>query len=202
MKLKPLALSYYFFISSTFNPAVAEASFNNICKIDNSMKIHLIYKRIPNRILERHDEVVADLGSVIVAKSEFKGMLTPLKVNGVEVIKNGYNMLYFAFIGKNYDVLKVYDEKRNFKGLYIDVLAYTKREGNTLEMLDLFLDIFVFPDGDAFLIDEDELEMALNYGLIDRETFDFAYSVADEIFEKLKRGEFPPAIVWEYEWRD
>lgn len=165
-------------------------------------KIHLIYKRIPNRVLEREDEVIADLGDVIVAKSQFSGMLAPLFVNGVKVIDNGYCMLYFAFIGKNYDILKVYDEKGNFKGLYIDVLAYTKRYGDALEMLDLFLDIFVFPSGEAFLLDEDELEMALNYGLIDRGTLDFAYSVAGEILEKLKRGEFPPEIVWKYDWRD
>jgi len=161
-------------------------------------KIHLIYRRIPNRVLERDDEVIADLGSIIIAKSHFSGMLAPLRVNGVRVIDNGYGMLYFAFIGENYDILKVYDEEGDFKGLYIDVLAYTKREGNTLEMLDLFLDIFVFPDGEAFLLDEDELEMALNYGLIDRETFDFAYSVARDILEKLKRNEFPPEIVWRY----
>ncbi len=162
------------------------------------MKIHLIYRRLPNRILERDDEVVADLGDVIVAKSRFEGMLAPLRVNGVEVINNGYNMLYFAFVGENYDVLKLYDEKGNFKGLYIDVLAYTRREGNTLEMLDLFLDIFVFPGGEAFLLDEEELEMALNYGVIDKETFEFAYRVAREILEKIKRNEFPPDIVWEY----
>ncbi|NJE55619.1 DUF402 domain-containing protein [Thermococcus sp. 21S9] len=162
------------------------------------MKIHLIYRRIPNRVLERDDEVVADLGDVIVAKAKFEGMLAPLRVNGVEVIRNGYTMLYFAFVGKNYDILKVYDERGNFRGLYVDVLAYTKREGNTLEMLDLFLDVFIFPDGKAFLLDEDELEMALNYGLIDRETYDFAYSVAREILEKAGRGEFPPEIVWKY----
>ncbi len=166
------------------------------------MKIHLVYRRIPNRILERDDEVVADLGDVIVAKAKFEGMLAPLRVNGVEVIRNGYAMLYFAFVGENYDILKVYDEKGNFKGLYVDVLAYTRREGNTLDMLDLFLDIFVFPDGRAFLLDEDELEMALNYGLIDRKTFEFAYRVAGEILEKIKRKEFPPEIVWEYEWGD
>ncbi|WP_048148645.1 DUF402 domain-containing protein [Palaeococcus ferrophilus] len=164
-------------------------------------KIHLTYRRIPNRVLEREDEVIADLGEVVVAKSRFSGMLAPLKVNGVEVIRNGYGMLYFAFIGENYDILKVYDEEGNFKGLYIDVLAYTKRDGDSLEMLDLFLDIFVFPNGEAFLLDEDELEMALNYGLIDRETFDFAYSVAREVLEKLKRKDFPPEIVWEYDWR-
>ena len=65
-------------------------------------------------------------------------------------------------------------------------------------MLDLFLDIFIFPDGRAFLLDEDELEMALDYGLVDRETFDFAYRVAREIMEDIGRGKFPPEIVWKY----
>ncbi|RLF81003.1 hypothetical protein DRN44_06415 [Thermococci archaeon] len=161
-------------------------------------KIHLIYKRLPNRILEREDEVIADLGDVIVAKSKFRGVLVPLFVNGVRVIENGYTMVYFAFVGENYDVLKVYDMEGNFKGLYIDILAYTKREKNTLEMLDLFLDIFIFPNGETFLLDEDELEMALNYGIIDKETFDFTYSKAREIMEKFKEGAFPPDVVWKY----
>ncbi len=69
-------------------------------------------------------------------------------------------------------------------------------------MLDLFLDIFIFPSGKAFLLDEEELEMVLNYGVIDRKTFDFAYRVAREILEKIKRDEFPPDIMWEYDWRD
>ncbi|WP_297481115.1 DUF402 domain-containing protein [Thermococcus sp.] len=165
-------------------------------------KIHLIYRRVPNRVLERDDEVIDDLGDIVVARSRFEGMLAPLRVNGIKVIDNGYGMLYFAFVGKNYDILKVYDTKGNFKGLYIDVLAYTKRRENVIEMLDLFLDIFVFPDGEAFLLDEDELEMAFNYGLIDRRTLDFAYRIAREVLERLKRGEFPPEIVWRYEWRD
>ena len=161
-------------------------------------KIHLIYKRVPDRILEREDELIADLGDIIVAKSKFEGMLTPLFVNGVKVIDNGYTMIYFAFIGEKYDILKVYDREANFKGLYIDVLAYTKREGDNLEMLDLFLDIFIFPNGEAFLLDEEELEMALSYGLIDKETFDFAYSKAEEIIKKFRESAFPPDVVWKY----
>ncbi|WP_456450074.1 DUF402 domain-containing protein [Palaeococcus sp. (in: euryarchaeotes)] len=162
------------------------------------MKIHLIYRRIPNRILEREDDLIADLGDIIVAKAKFEGMLAPLRVNGVKAIENGYFMIYFAFVGKNYDILKVYDREGNFKGLYVDVLAYTKRYENTLEMLDLFLDIFIFPNGEHFLLDEEELEMALNYGIVDKETVDFAYNIAREIMEKIEKGEFPPKIVWEY----
>ncbi|BAA30725.1 DUF402 domain-containing protein [Pyrococcus horikoshii] len=161
-------------------------------------RITLIYKRIPNRILRREDEVIADLGDLIVARSEFSGMLAPLKVNGVEVINNGYKMVYFAFIGKDFDVLKIYDRKGTFKGLYIDVLDYTRRSGNTIEMLDLFLDIFIFPSGEYFLLDEDELEMALNYGLISREKFLKAYRTAERIISEIEGGKFPPKVVWEY----
>ncbi len=40
-------------------------------------RVRLIYKRIPNRVLEREDEVIADFGNIVVAKSEFSGMLAP-----------------------------------------------------------------------------------------------------------------------------
>ncbi|ADT83274.1 hypothetical protein TERMP_00297 [Thermococcus barophilus MP] len=179
-------------MAEVFKPKIVNKTIMN-------KKVHLIYKRIPNRVLERYDELIADLGDIIVAKSKFHGMLAPLYVNGVKVIENDYTMIYFAFIGKNYDVLKVYDREGNFKGLYVDVLAYTERYGDTLEMLDLFLDIFIFPNGEAFLLDEDELEMALNYGLIDKDAFDFAYKVADEIIMAVKEKRFPPKIVWKYD---
>nr|WP_048055208.1 DUF402 domain-containing protein [Pyrococcus sp. NA2] len=161
-------------------------------------RIHLIYRRIPNRVIQRDDELIDDLGDIVVAKAKFEGMLVPLKVNGIEVIKNGYTMLYFAFVGKDYDILKVYDEKGNFRGFYVDVLDYTRRSGDTIEMLDLFLDIFIFPSGEAFLLDEDELEMALNYGLISREKFLKAYRTAERILNEIRRGKFPPGIVWRY----
>ncbi|MDK2869444.1 MAG: uncharacterized protein PWP39_679 [Pyrococcus sp.] len=161
-------------------------------------KIRLIYKRPPNRVIMREDEVLEDFGNVIVAKSEFTGMLAPLRVNGIEVINNGYKMIYFAFIGQDFDILKIYDAGGNFKGLYVDVLDYTRREGNTIEMLDLFLDIFIFPGGEYYLLDEDELEMAFNYRIISREKLLKAYETAERIISQIKRGEFPPRIVWEY----
>ncbi|AAL81750.1 DUF402 domain-containing protein [Pyrococcus furiosus DSM 3638] len=161
-------------------------------------KIRLVYRRFPNRVIMREDEVIEDFGDVIVAKSEFTGMLAPLRVNGVEVINNGYKMVYFAFIGRDFDVLKIYDPSGNFKGLYVDVLDYTRREGNTVEILDLFLDIFIFPEGEYYLLDEDELEMAFNYGIISREKLLKAYDTAERIIGQIKRGKFPPKIVWEY----
>lgn len=161
--------------------------------------VHLIYRRLPDRVLERWDRLIDDLGDIIVAESEFYGMLAPLYVNGVKVIDNGYRMIYFAFIGENYDILKVYDADGNFRGFYVDILGYTKRRGNIVEMLDLFLDILIFPDGDFFLLDEDELEMALNYEIIDRKTFDFAIGVANNIIKRILGGNFPPEVVYKYD---
>ncbi len=162
------------------------------------MKVHLIYKRIPNRITERDDEIVADLGNIIVAKAKIEGMKNPLYINGIKVIENGYTMLYFAFVGENWDILKIYSNEGKFKGLYIDILSYTKRYSNTLEMLDLFLDIYISPDGKVSLLDEEEIKTALNSGIIDEKTFDFAYLTAREIIERIANGEFPPQIIYKY----
>ncbi len=160
----------------------------------NAQKIHLIYRRIPNEVIERDDVLIEDLGDTVIAKTKFRGMKRPLIVDGEEVIKNGYTMLYFAFIGKNYDILKIYDG-REFKGIYVDVLKYTRRYGNTIEMLDLFLDIFISPSGKWYILDEDELQKALDEGLIDTDTYNFAYREAREIIENIKLGKFPPEIV-------
>ncbi len=162
------------------------------------MKVHLIYKRMTNKIIERDDEVIADLRNTIVAKAKFEDIQNPLYINGIKVIENGYTMLYFALIGERWDILKIYDNEGEFKGLYVDILSYTRRYNNTLEMLDLLLDIFIFPDGKVYLLDEEEIKMALNSGIIDKETFDLAYSVTNEILKKIKKREFPPQIVYEY----
>ncbi len=162
------------------------------------MKIHLIYRRIPDMLIERDDEVIKDLKDIIVAKAKFEDMRTPLYVNGIKVIENGYTMLYFAFLNKNYDILKIYDEDGIYKGIYVDILSYTRRYDNILEMLDLFLDIFIFPNGEFYLLDENEIEIALKEGFIDKKTYNFAYSTAEEIITEIKNGNFPPKIVNKY----
>ena len=80
----------------------------------------------------------------------------------------------------------------------VDILKYTKRYGNTIEMLDLFLDIFIFPSGKWYLLDEDELQHALDEELIDLDTYNFAYEETREIIENMKMGKFPPKIIWDY----
>ena len=164
----------------------------------SKMKIHLIYRRIPDRILERDDEVIDDLKDVIVAKAKFEDMKSPLYVNGIKVIENGYVMLYFAFVGERYDILKIYDKEGKYKGIYVDILFYTKRYDNVLEMLDLFLDIFMFPDGEFYLLDNDEIQIALREGVIDKESYALAYLTAGKIIRKIKNGNFPPKIVNDY----
>ena len=160
-------------------------------------KIHLIYREIPDKIIEREDTIIEDFGNVVIAKSNFRGMKEPLVIEGKKVIKEGYTMLYFAFIGKNYDILKIYN-KGDFKGIYVDILKYTKRYENTIEMLDLFLDIFIFPSGKWYILDEDELQNALNDGLIDIDTYNFAYREMRNIIKNIKDGKFPPEIIWSY----
>ncbi len=162
-----------------------------------NMKVHLVYRRISGRDIERDDEVIADLKDVIVARSKLEGMSRELRIDDV-VLKNGYPMLYFAFPGKKYDILKIYDLQGRYLGIYVDVLAYTKREGTKIEMLDLFIDIFIFPDGRFKVLDEEELDAAFKKGLINEKLYRDARSTMRKIIEGIEEHAFPPDIVHRY----
>ena len=163
------------------------------------MKIHLIYRRLPNEVIERDDELVADLGKILIAKTEIRGMGKPLILDGEKLIDNGYYMLYFAFMNEKYDILKIYDPQLKFKGIYVDVLKYTNRWDNVIEMLDLFLDILIFPDGRYRLLDKEEIEEALKSGYIEKKVYEEAYATARNIIKRIEKGSFPPEIVNQYD---
>ncbi len=161
-------------------------------------QIQLIYRRIPNRTLVRYDILIEENKGNIVAYSIFEGLRSPIRINNEIVIANGFYMVYFAPIGGNYDILKVYDQGDNFKGYYCDVLDYVRFEKDTLEMLDLFLDVWISPDNKYFILDRDELEDALQHGYIERGAYTKANVILSNMVSGIEKGTFPPVFVRDY----
>lgn len=54
---------------------------------------------------------------------------------------------------------------------------------------DLYLDVIIDPNGKMVLVDEDELKDALDSNDINKEEFDFAYRVANDLISKVKGKE-------------
>ncbi len=73
---------------------------------------------------------------------------------------------------------------------YIDICYRNGIENGVPWMDDLYLDIIVLPTGEVFLIDIDELEDALNTGVIDRNLYNLAWDEAKRIKKLIENGNF------------
>ena len=97
----------------------------------------------------------------------------------------------YTYLKKGWKISKFYDKDKNFLYWYCDIIdAQIKDEEYIL--VDLLVDIKVYPDGRYEILDEEELDEALNQGLITKEQKDEALNQLNALLETIKKGEFPP----------
>ena len=75
------------------------------------------------------------------------------------------------------------------------------RDGDpdTLEpLVDLFLDLWITPEGDVTVLDEDEFEEARRQGYLSSDQVRHARAVLDELVLQTRSGKFPPGSVKDY----
>lgn len=101
----------------------------------------------------------------------------------------GYVYLQYFPHEKPYAVTKMLDELGNTVQWYIDICkGHGKDQNGHLWYDDLYLDIVVLPDDSVYLLDQDELDEALQKGMISAEEHRFACEAADELMTKILGG--------------
>jgi len=108
------------------------------------------------------------------------------------LIDSGYKWLqFFPKDDKTWALSIALTDKNKVREWYFDV---TKDNGLTEEGIpyidDLYLDVVITPDGEIELLDEDELQEALDTNDITKEDFDMAYKVAKKIMKEWE-GKIP-----------
>lgn len=97
----------------------------------------------------------------------------------------------YTYLKKGWKISKFYDKDKNFLYWYCDIIdAQIKDEEYIL--VDLLVDIKVYPDGRYEILDEEELDEALNEDLITKEQKEEALNKLNALLETIKKGEFPP----------
>lgn len=104
----------------------------------------------------------------------------------------------------HYKISRFYDDKDTFLFWYCDILEVTQtwQEGKQKYILtDLLIDVILYPDGTCEIKDMDELEEALQTGLIDERQYYLSIQAKDRLLEKIQTGHFPPEDFpyWEFE---
>ena len=134
--------------------------------------VTLTYKRPPDRVNHFQQELLYLDEEVIVTSQRVKPS-SPIVQNGETVLADNFAAVWFVFTGLWYDVGKVYNLNNEWTGYYCDVLKPVKRSVdvngklNRFEITDLFLDLWINPDGTYEIQDEDEFEDAIQNGAID-----------------------------------
>lgn len=121
---------------------------------------------------------------------------------GEEVMAAGYDAVWFLFNGKPWDIGRFYRPDGSWTGYYIDVLEPVHWDGadpGTLEpLVDLFLDLWIAPDGRFAVLDEDELEAAVLANWITAGIATRAREIMAGIVAETESGTFPPEVVRVY----
>ncbi|MBO1511112.1 DUF402 domain-containing protein [Metabacillus bambusae] len=133
----------------------------------------------------------------------FKGYISLIKINSVlEPLYVQYGEKRFCIVDDNYiwlqhfpseqrySVTTMFNPKGEVVQWYIDICKQNGIENNVPWMDDLFLDIVVLPTGDVIQKDTDELEDALNQGIIDEALYNIAWIENNNLKELIKANKF------------
>ena len=154
--------------------------------------IRLRFVRPPDNVKVWVHELLREDEGVIVQRFSFSELPEPFTVAGRAVVDNGHVGVLYELVGRSLEVIKVYGPGSEFKGYYCNINTSPRPFEGGYEVTDLFLDVWVFPDLEYVVLDQDEFDEAVRRGWLDTEQADLARSVLGELVEDLDAGRFPP----------
>jgi len=163
-------------------------------------EVRIHYIRPPDREQLLVQRLVYEDARVVVSLLESAPMAHPITIAGELATEPGAALLWFTFPGEWHDVGRFHTLDGGFTGLYADILEPVVPVGpREWRAVDLFLDIWLDArGGPPRLLDEDELEEALERGWVDAATGAAARREAERLMRLTRAGAWPPPIV--YEW--
>jgi predicted RNA-binding protein associated with RNAse of E/G family len=153
------------------------------------------YLRPPDRVTIFRQRLVLRTDSCIITLMEHTPLPRPVLAAGQTILEPDAPVVWFTFPGLWHDIGVFHDGAGRFTGWYANILTPIRFRGPLVwETTDLFLDIWLGTTGDAVLLDEDELEAALERGWLDAGTATRARTEADRLLQETAARRWPPAI--------
>lgn len=126
----------------------------------------------------------------------------PLEYRGQNVIDDGYWATWFLFKDQPYDIARMYRPDGTWTGYYADVLEPVHWDGNDPNSLrplvDLFLDLWIAPDGGHEVLDQDEFEAAVERRAITAIQAAQARETLAQMIAGVRNGDFPPQLARDF----
>jgi predicted RNA-binding protein associated with RNAse of E/G family len=161
--------------------------------------VSILYRRPPNPP-SRYPGLLLGVTEQSLTIQSCLHLAQPRQVAGRIIAASGYWAIWFVFKDRWFDIGKFYDESKNWLGYYCDIVMPIKRlmSGSSTTLLtDLFLDIWITPDGETYVLDENELESAVRHRFISKSLASKARSQVQMLVRKIEMHKFPPTQVKE-----
>jgi len=157
------------------------------------------YHRPPDREQLLVQRLVHEDPGVVVTLLESASIAAPLRIAGELAAEPGAAIVWFTFPGEWFDIGRFHLADGTFTGYYADILEPVVPVGpHEWRAVDLFLDVWLDPHGTVHLLDEDELQEALERGWISAETGQAARHEAVRLIALARAGAWPPPIAREW----
>lgn len=142
-----------------------------------------IYRKryIPNEIVDiSNDRVILLTDELMVTEW--------LPINPRNDIAYGKS---YTFFKKGWKISKFYDTNKELLCWYCDIIE-SKVENEEYTLIDLLVDVKIYPNGEYEVLDLDELDEAVSHGLISEEKREEALEKLEALLDVIKSGNFPP----------
>ena len=162
-------------------------------------RVTIHYLRPPDHLQTFRQPIIHENPEAIVTFSRGIRVPSPMELDGEVVLETGSDIVWFTFPGLWHDIGRFHNGRGAFTGFYANLLTPVEiLPGPVWRTTDLFLDVWMKPGQAPRLLDEDELQDALDAGAVDAKTSRRAREEAQRIMERAGAGAWPPPVV--HEW--
>ena len=134
------------------------------------------------------NEIVDISGDEVIFRNEEMLITRWLPIKPRPDIGSGMSCIYFD---KGFKISKFFDKSGIFKHWYCDIIKheYIKKEDKYI-VIDLLVDVVIYPDGHYEVLDLEELDEALKENLISLEIKEEALDKLNSLLNIIEKGEF------------
>lgn len=105
------------------------------------------------------------------------------------ILDKNYKFLGVYPKDESYAITGIFNEQNKLVELYFDMTKENGVEDGRPYVVDIFLDLVITPENEKYVLDEDELEEALDRNIIGKAEFNLAYETLHRLEEKYKSQE-------------
>jgi predicted RNA-binding protein associated with RNAse of E/G family len=120
---------------------------------------------------------------------------SPLVLDNLTVIDSNYVGIWFSSTQYWFDVGAIYDRNKNFKGYYCDICTPIKRIPEGFNTTDLILDLWIFPNGQYRILDQEEYRQAVKKGWIPENQQKMVETELHRLIKLVKAKKFPSSTI-------